>query len=124
MELNADFSRRVVVHAAQLPWVPSAMAGVERRRHATRPARPPGCTLFVKLRQFDPADRQQVEIDTSAMPYQPATDRPGVELLPLFRDEHEDVRLERWAPGGAITLDLPGGAELLVLNGAFDEGGE
>src|SRR5215472_7604662 len=31
MELNADFSRRVAVHAAGLPWVPSPMAGVERR---------------------------------------------------------------------------------------------
>jgi quercetin dioxygenase-like cupin family protein len=31
MELNADFSRRVAVHAARLPWVGSPMAGVERR---------------------------------------------------------------------------------------------
>ena len=31
MELNADFSRRVAVHAARLAWVPSPMAGVERR---------------------------------------------------------------------------------------------
>src|SRR5580704_9868972 len=31
MELNADFSRRAAVHAASLPWVPSPMAGVERR---------------------------------------------------------------------------------------------
>jgi ChrR Cupin-like domain len=31
MELNADFSRRAVVHAARLPWVASPMPGVERR---------------------------------------------------------------------------------------------
>src|SRR3954470_9992491 len=31
MELNADFSQRVVVHAARLPWVASPMPGVERR---------------------------------------------------------------------------------------------
>lgn len=31
MELNADFSRRVLVHAARLDWVPSPSAGVERR---------------------------------------------------------------------------------------------
>ena len=31
MELNADFSRRAVVHGARLPWTPSPMAGVERR---------------------------------------------------------------------------------------------
>jgi hypothetical protein len=31
MELNADFSQRIVVHAAQAPWVASPMPGVERR---------------------------------------------------------------------------------------------
>jgi hypothetical protein len=31
MELNADFSQRMVVHAARLPWVASPMVGVERR---------------------------------------------------------------------------------------------
>ena len=31
MELNADFSKRVSVHAATLAWTPSPMAGVERR---------------------------------------------------------------------------------------------
>lgn len=34
------------------------------------------------------------------------------------------MRLERWAPGAAITLTVSGGAEVLVLDGAFDEGGE
>ena len=58
------------------------------------------------------------------MPYQPAIGRPGVEVIPLFSDSREDVRLERWAPGAAITLPLSGGAEVLVLDGDFDEGGE
>ena len=31
MEINADFSKRVAVHAARLPWVPSPMNGVDRR---------------------------------------------------------------------------------------------
>ncbi len=31
MQLNADFRLRVVVHAAQLPWVASPVAGIERR---------------------------------------------------------------------------------------------
>ena len=31
MDINADFNVRTVVHAAQIPWVPSPMAGVERR---------------------------------------------------------------------------------------------
>jgi hypothetical protein len=183
MEINADFSRRVAVHAARLPWVPSPMAGVERRmldrigeevaratsvvryapasyfsphthgggeeflvlegifedEHGAFPAgsyvrNPPtsrhtpssatGCTLFVKLWQFDPADRTEVNLNTDRMAFEAAPDRPGVEVLPLFRDDGEDVRLERWAPGAAITLTAPGGAELLVLNGGFQEGGE
>ena len=31
MRLNADFSQRVAVHAASLPWVPSPTPGVSRR---------------------------------------------------------------------------------------------
>jgi anti-sigma factor ChrR (cupin superfamily) len=31
MRLNADFTQRVAIHAAQLPWQASPAAGVERR---------------------------------------------------------------------------------------------
>ncbi|MBL4787772.1 MAG: cupin domain-containing protein, partial [Kordiimonadaceae bacterium] len=31
MDINADFSKRVAVHSADLPWLPSPMAGVNRR---------------------------------------------------------------------------------------------
>jgi hypothetical protein len=31
MEINADFSQRIVVHAARLAWMPSPIAGVDRR---------------------------------------------------------------------------------------------
>src|SRR5271165_5190868 len=135
MELNADFSQRVVVHAARLPWVASPMAGVERRmldrigdevaratsivryvpdshfspythgggeeflvlegvfqdehgdfpagsyvrnpptsRHT--PGSKPGCTIFVKLWQFNPNDRTQVRVDTSKMRFLSAQGRP------------------------------------------------
>jgi anti-sigma factor ChrR (cupin superfamily) len=183
MELNADFSKRAAVHAARLPWVPSPMAGVERRmldrigdevaratsivryapgsrfsphthtggeeflvlegvfqdEHGDFPAgsyvrNPPtsrhtpgaaaGCIIFVKLWQFDPADRTEVRLNTAGMVYEAAGGRPGVQLLTLFRDDSEDVRLEQWLPGVAITLDVPGGAELLVLDGRFDQDGE
>jgi hypothetical protein len=49
------------------------------------------------------------------MPFTPAPGRPGVELIPLFRDDREDVWLERWPANGTIALDASGGAELLVL---------
>jgi hypothetical protein len=180
MELNADFSQRIALHAARLPWTPSPMAGVDRRmldrigdevaratsivRYAPRshfaphthgggeeflvlegvfqdehgdypagsyvrnppttrhtPGSEPGCVIFVKLWQFDPADRTEVRIDTGEASFLPAPGRPGVEIMPLFTDEREEVRLERWAPAARIELALPGGAEFLVMSGSFEE---
>jgi anti-sigma factor ChrR (cupin superfamily) len=181
--LNADFARRVAVHAGALAWKASPMPGVERRmldriggevaratsivryapgsafsphvhgggeeflvldgvfedekgdypagfyvrnpphsRHT--PGSRPGCTLFVKLWQFDPSDRKQVRIDTSKTAPRGAKGRAGVQVASLFKDNHEDVRLEQWAPNAAIELDPEGGLELLVLAGGFREGGE
>jgi anti-sigma factor ChrR (cupin superfamily) len=130
IHLNADFSRRAVVHAAQLDWVPSPMPGVHRRlldrigdevaratsivRYAPAshfsphvhdggeeflvldgvfqdehgdcpagshiripsttshtPGSEPGCTIFVKLWQFDPNDRTCVRLDTNACAFVP-----------------------------------------------------
>ena len=31
MEINADFSKRVAVHAARLPWIPSPIKCIDRR---------------------------------------------------------------------------------------------
>ena len=70
------------------------------------PSSESGCTLFVKLWQFDPADRKQVKLNIAAKAYEAAANRPGVELLSLFRDDCEDVRLERWMSGAAITLKV------------------
>jgi len=183
MELNADFSRRVVVHAAKLAWTASPTAGVERCmldrigeevaratsivRYAPQsrfsahthgggeeflvldgvfqdehgdfpagfyvrnpptsshtPGSAPGCTIFVKLWQFDPDDRTQVRLDSAGMTYIAVPERPGVELMPLFQDRRESVRLERWAPNVEIVLPAPGGMELLVLEGGFGADGE
>jgi anti-sigma factor ChrR (cupin superfamily) len=183
MELNADFTRRAAVHAAQLEWVPSPMAGVDRRmldrigdevaratsivRYAPkshfsphthgggeeflvldgvfqdehgdypagyyirnpptsqhRPGSEPGCTIFVKLWQFDPADRTPVRIHTGKMKFVPERDRSGISTMPLFCDEREDVRLETWAPHTEVALAVPRGIELLVLEGSFVERGE
>jgi len=95
-----------------------------RRPSRHTPGSAPGCVIFVKLWQFDPEDRTQIRIDTDAMSYTPAPSRPGVELKPLFLDSREDVRLERWASGATVALDVPGGAKVLVLDGGFDEGGD
>jgi len=85
------------------------------------PGSAPGCTLFVKLWQFDPADRTELRIDTGGAAYMPAPGRPGVDIMPLFADAHEEVRLERWAAGEKVGFEASGGLELLVLDGGFEE---
>src|SRR6516164_178893 len=85
-----------------------------------------GCKIFVKLWQFDPTDRTHVRIDTSKLTFAPLVDpnRKGVETMGLFPDKSENVRLERWAPGASVELDLKGGGEFFVLEGCFNEGGD
>ncbi len=178
MQLNADFTKRVVIHAAQQNWIASPMAGVERRmldrigdevaratsivryapdshfsphvhdegeeflvldgvfedEHGKFPAgsyirNPPqsrhtpgsanGCTIFVKLRQFDPADRIDVRLDTNDLTMVDVPGRSGVKASALFHDRREDVRLEQWSPGATIVLQPEGGMEILVLAGSF-----
>jgi anti-sigma factor ChrR (cupin superfamily) len=88
------------------------------------PSSKPGCTIFVKLWQFDLADRTHVRADTREIAMVSAAGRDGVLIMPLFRDGREDVRLERWAPHADIAFDPDGGLEVLVLDGSFREGGE
>jgi hypothetical protein len=83
-----------------------------------------GCTIFVKLWQFDPHDRTQVRPGADPGVFAPVAERFGVDARPLFEDAHEQVRLERWVPGAIVALPAPNGIELLVLDGSFTEGGE
>ncbi len=183
MDLNSDFTKRVLVHSDETPWIASPMPGVDRRmldriggevarattivryaaksafsahthnggeefivldgiftdEHGDYPAgsyirNPPstshkpssvdGCTIFVKLWQFDLSDRTQVKIDMSKMESIKDAERPGVAIMPLFRDAREVVRAEDWDANGEVTLDLPLGGEFLVLDGTFEEGGD
>lgn len=88
------------------------------------PAAAGGCTIFVKLWQFDPDDRTHVRIDTKKAALVPHRARPGVSVLPLYRDAHEDVRIEDWDAGSGIRLSDAGGLELFVLDGGFTHDGE
>lgn len=183
MELNADFSKRAVVHSEAVEWVPSPMPGVDRRmldrmgdeiaratsivryapkssfsahthdggeeffvldgvfqdEHGDFPAgtyvrNPPqsshtpgseaGCTIFVKLWQFNPQDRTHIRIDTNKMRFVLDPERAGVGVIPLFHDEAEDVVLERWVGGATVELDASGGFEALVIQGGFEQDGE
>jgi anti-sigma factor ChrR (cupin superfamily) len=86
-------------------------------RHTPRSG--PGCTILVKLRQMDPADRQYVRIDTTTAPWQPGPGE-GVSVMPLFERGREKVALWKLAPGARLQHhDHPGGEETFVLDGVL-----
>lgn len=88
------------------------------------PSSAPGCTLLVKLCQFDPDDRTHVRIATDKTAPVAAAGRPGVAVVPLFADGREEVRIEHWDANAAVEIDAPGGLEAFVLKGRFTEAGE
>lgn len=173
MDINADFSKRVVVQSHDLDWVASPMPGVDRRmldriggevaratsivryapgskfsahthtggeefivldgifqdEHGDYPTgtyvrNPPttshtpgsdvGCTIFVKLWQFDMDDRTQFRRDMVA----------GGNRSVLHEDASETVTYHRLAPGALLEDPAHGGAELLVLSGSLSEGAD
>lgn len=83
-----------------------------------------GCVIFVKLWQFDLADRTPVRVDTNGLQPRPCRGRAGVSTVPLYRDAREEVRIEHWRANAEIPLDAPGGLEVLVLDGWFSESEE
>ena len=84
-----------------------------------------GCTIFVKLHQFDQADRTPVVIDTTQAEWSPGL-VPGLEVMSLHEFEGESVALVKWAPNTQFNFHTHfGGEEILVLEGVFyDENGE
>ncbi len=83
-----------------------------------------GCTIFVKLQQFDENDDRQFAIDTASGEFLSAP-APGIEYLPLHEFESELVALIRWAPNTPFDRhEQRGGEEVYVLEGAvYDESG-
>ena len=174
MQINSDFSSTALVHAEQLAWTPSPMAGVDRRmldriggemaratsivRYApgsrfsahthsggeefvvldgvfqdefgdfptgTYVRNPPttahtpgsetGCTIFVKLWQFDPNDRNQFHkrmVDELASPVD------GVAMATLHEDAQESVTYSHLDAGATLSMEAPGGIEMLVIDGS------
>jgi hypothetical protein len=180
MDLNADFSQRVVVHSDQLEWNASPMPGVDRRmldriggevarattivRYApaskfsahthtggeefivldgvfqdehgdfpqgTYVRNPPttshtpgselGCTIFVKLWQFDMDDRNQFRKN---MADELAAPIDGVATAQLHRDGREVVTYSHVDGGATLTNTDAGGIEMLVISGSIIEKGE
>ena len=175
MELNADFTKRVVVHSEQEDWIPSPMPGVDRRmldrigdevaratsivryapgskfsahthtggeefivlegvfqdEHGDYPTgtyvrNPPttshtpgsdeGCTIFVKLWQFEMGDRNQFRKDMAA---KTSGTKDGVATALLHQDDRETVTFTAAAADSLLEENSPGGIEVLVLGGSL-----
>lgn len=180
MELNSDFSQKVVVNTDDIEWQPSPMKGVDRRmldrignevarattivryapgsqfsahthgggekfivlegvfqdEHGDYPAgtyvrNPPttshtpgsdaGCTIFVKLWQFDMEDRTQFHKDMQA---ELGASKNGVATAVLHGDTRETVTFSDLEGGATMTSDAPGGTEILVISGTATVNGE
>ncbi len=83
-----------------------------------------GCTIFVKLWQFELTDRTHLHLDMNSITRLPDESRMGVQASTLFKNENETVHLEHWNADTQITVDTTNGAEILVLEGNFCENGD
>ncbi len=80
-----------------------------------------GCTIFVKLHQFDPEDQKQFSIDTRTAEFLPGS-APGLSVLPLHSFGRESCALVRWEPGTVFNPHRhAGGEEIFVLEGTFSD---
>lgn len=90
---------------------------------AHAPGSEPGCTIFVKLWQFDTDDRHRVVCRPGEGEAAPL--RPGVvSSRNVFTGSGERVMLEEWQAGAEVEVTNPEGLELLVLAGTFKEGSD
>jgi len=104
LELNADFTRRAVIHAATLPWIPSPMAGVDRRMLDRIGAEVARATSIVR---YAPASH-----------FSPHTHGGGEEFLVLegvFQDEHGDYPPGSYVRNPPTTRHKPGSAPGCII---------
>ncbi len=83
-----------------------------------------GCTIFVKLQQFDKNDAEQLSINTNTAEWFNGS-TPGQKILPLHQFKNEVVQLEKWDKSFEINRVVPkGGLEILILEGALENKGD
>tara|TARA_R110002110_G_scaffold2233_15_gene10092 strand:+ start:4302 stop:4970 length:669 start_codon:yes stop_codon:yes gene_type:complete len=85
------------------------------------PGSAPGCTIFVKLWQFDPEDRNQFRKDM-AEELGAAVD--GLAQAVLHHDARETVRYLVADAQTPVALNEVGGTEVLMIDGTLDVAGE
>ena len=179
MNLNLDFTQRVVIETEKMDWSPSPSPTVFRKRlaradaesgHATSvvkyepgatfnahghpkgeeifvlegvfsdehgdypagtyirnpegsthtPFSTNGCTLLVKLCQFQATDTAQLRIDTNTTPWRAGIG--GLEVMPLHNHIYENTALVKWPKGEVFQAHKHfGGEEIFVLSGTFKD---
>ena len=86
-----------------------------------RPYSKDGCTIFVKLSQFDAEDQTYVRKDTTTEKWLPGPAN-GLTVMPLHEYGTENAALVSWQPGTMFQRHShPGGEEILVLDGVFED---
>jgi hypothetical protein len=83
-----------------------------------------GCVILVKLWQFDLEDRTQIRLASDQVSAITDPARPGVSVIPLFKDQRENVRIETWSADTEVPVGDLGGSEYFVLDGGFEQEGE
>ncbi len=112
MNINADFTQRAVVHANQIPWTPSPIAGVDRRmldRLGDEVAR---ATTIVR---YAPGSAFSAHTHTGGEEY--------LVLAGVFQDEHGDFPAGTYVrnpPTSSHTPSAQNGATILVKLWQFD----
>ena len=86
------------------------------------PGSEPGCTILVKLWQFEPEDSTHVRLLTSETNLVEANQ--GASTKQLYASSTEQVSLQRWGANQVIELDASQGMELFVLSGSLQESGD
>jgi len=80
-----------------------------------------GCVIFVKLWQFQPADRTPVTLNIHSLAKPSNADSQNNSVNTLFKDEYEHVSLITMQPNTTMDISPEGGAELFMLEGQAQE---
>ena len=86
----------------------------------------PGCTLFVKLRQYPGLDREQLAIDSKGIPWNDSS-VPGVSTKLLYQSEEfpEQMELMKLEPGALLQQHVYSrGVEFFIINGGLTDDDE
>ncbi len=112
MELNADFTRRVVVHSETQDWVPSPMVGVDRRMLDRIGGEVARATSIVR---YAPGSKFSAHTHTGGEEF--------IVLEGVFQDEHGDYPTGTYVRNPPTTSHTPGseaGCVIFVKLWQFD----